>query len=92
MKAADVMRYQVVTVSADTTVAEAARLMLLHGISGLPVVNPGGAVIGIVTEGDLLRRTETGTERHHSRWLEFVLGPGALPGNTSTRTAARSKR
>jgi CBS domain-containing protein len=80
MKAADVMRYQVVTVSADTTVAEAARLMLLHGISGLPVVNPAGTVIGIVTEGDLLRRTETGTERHHSRWLEFVLGPGRLAG------------
>ena len=49
-----------------------------HRISGLPVVNPAGEVVGIVTEGDLLRRAETGTERRRARWLEFLIAPGRL--------------
>ena len=78
MQAADVMRHRVVTVTPETTVAEAAKLMLAHNVSGLPVVDPAGAVVGMVTEGDLLRRAETGTERRRPHWLEFVLGPGPL--------------
>jgi CBS domain-containing protein len=78
MKAADVMSYRVVTVTPDTTVAAAVELMLKHGISGLPVVDRGGSVVGMVTEGDLLRRAETGTERHRPRWLEFLFGPGRM--------------
>jgi CBS-domain-containing membrane protein len=35
-------------------------------------------VVGIVTEGDLLRRVETGTQRRHSHWLEFLIAPGRL--------------
>ena len=54
--------------------------MLDHGISGLPVVNSDSKVIGILTEGDLLRRAETGTERQRPRWLEVLLGPGRLAG------------
>ena len=50
--------------------------MLQNRISGLPVVNSTGALVGVVTEGDFLRRAETGTEKHRPRWLEFVLGPG----------------
>jgi CBS domain-containing protein len=65
-------------VSPDSTVEAAARLMLGHRVSGLPVVDAGGAVVGIVTEGDLLRRTEIGSERRRSRWLELLLGPGRL--------------
>jgi CBS domain-containing protein len=80
MKAADVMRYRVVTIAPEATVAEAAQAMLSHAISGLPVVDKAGALIGIVTEGDLLRRAETGTERHRPRWLEFLVGPGKLAG------------
>jgi CBS domain-containing protein len=53
--------------------------MLQYAISGLPVVDDAGHLVGIVTEGDFLRRTETGTERRHRpRWLEFLLGPRRL--------------
>jgi CBS domain-containing protein len=62
MKAADVMTREVVTVTPEATIEEAARLMLEHRISGLPVTSEGG-VLGILTEGDLLRRAETGTEK-----------------------------
>jgi CBS domain-containing protein len=53
--------------------------MLQYAISGLPVVGDTGHLVGIVTEGDFLRRPEVGTERRHRpRWLEFLLGPGRL--------------
>lgn len=81
MKAADIMTKDPVSVTADATIAQAAQLMLQHRISGLPVVDGAGAVIGVVTEGDLLRRAETGTERHRARWLEFLTGPGRLAGD-----------
>lgn len=80
MKVADIMTPRAITVRPEASVAEAARLMLRDGISGLPVVDAAGAVIGIVTEGDLLRRAETGTERRRPRWVEFLLGPGKLAG------------
>ena len=78
MSVADVMTKNVISVTSETTIADAARLLLQHRISGLPVLDPEGAVVGIVTEGDLLRRTETGTERRHARWLEFLISPGRL--------------
>jgi CBS domain-containing protein len=78
MKAADVMTRRVVTVRPDTTIEAAARLMLEHHISGLPVLDGHGALVGIVSEGDLLRRVETGTERRRPRWIEFLIGPGRL--------------
>jgi hypothetical protein len=52
--------------------------MLDNRISGLPVVDSNGNLAGIVTEGDFLRRSETGTERRRPRWVEFLLGPGTL--------------
>jgi CBS domain-containing protein len=78
MKAADVMTRLVVSVTPETPVAEAVRLMLKDNISGLPVVAPGCRLVGIVTEGDFLRRAETGTQRRRPRWLEFLIGPGKL--------------
>ena len=51
-----------------------------HSVHRLPVFDAAGTVIGIVTEGDLLRRAETGTERRRPRWVEFLLGPGRLAG------------
>ena len=78
MKAQDVMSRNVVTVTPDATVLHAARLMLQRRFSGLPVVDPTGALVGIVTEGDFLRRTETGTVRRRPRWIEFLVGPGPL--------------
>jgi CBS domain-containing protein len=78
MKAADIMTRNVVSVQPQTTILQAADLMLQHRISGLPVVDSGGHVVGIVTEGDFLRRTETGTQRKRPRWLQFLVGPGRL--------------
>ena len=78
MNVADVMTQKVISVTPETTIAEAARLLLEHRISGLPVVDSMGAVVGMVSEGDLLRRAETGTERRHSHWLEFLIAPGRL--------------
>jgi CBS domain-containing protein len=78
MKVGDIMTREVITVEPDASILEAARLMLQHKISGLPVVNSSKDLVGVVTEGDFLRRRETGTERHRPRWLEFVIGPGKL--------------
>ena len=78
MNVAEIMTRTVISVTPETTIADAAGLLLKHRISGLPVVDPKGAVVGVVTEGDLLRRTETGTERRHARWLEFLITPGRL--------------
>jgi CBS-domain-containing membrane protein len=52
--------------------------MLQNRISGLPVIGPTGELVGMVTEGDFLRRGEIGTQRRRSRWLEFMIGPGRL--------------
>jgi CBS domain-containing protein len=76
MKAKDVMTPEVLTVAPDTSVLEEIRLMLQRKISGLPVVEKSGALVGMVTEGDLLRRSELGTERKSWRWIEFLAGPG----------------
>jgi len=78
MKARDVMTQPVIKIAADASVMEAARLMLENRISGLPVVDAAGGWVGIVTEGDFLRRAETGTERRHSRFAEFFIGSGQL--------------
>src|SRR5216683_8175557 len=80
MNASDVMTRNILSISPDTSVAEAIRLMLDNRISGLPVLDAAGHVVGILTEGDLLRRGETGTERHRPRWLEILMGPGRLAG------------
>jgi CBS domain-containing protein len=71
MRAIDVMTSQVVTATQQTTVQDAAKLMINNRISGLPIVDGDRQLVGIVTEGDLLRRTETGTERQRSRWSEW---------------------
>lgn len=75
MKASDVMTTSIVTVSPDASIEEAAKLMIQHRISGLPVID-NGTVCGIVSEGDLLRRSETGTEKPRSWWLRLLLSPG----------------
>ncbi len=77
MKASDVMNRKVVTVMGKASLEDAARLMMEHRISGLPVVNDQGAVIGMITEGDLMRRAETGTAPHAS-WLAAFLSAGRV--------------
>lgn len=76
MHASDVMTRGVISVTPDTTVEETARLMLERGISGLFVVDKAGDLAGIVTEGDLLRRDELGTQRHRPWWLRVFVSPG----------------
>ena len=78
MNASDVMTRDVISIDPDATVLQAARLMLQHRISGLPVIDKGGNLVGVLSEGDFLRRRETRTERHRSRWLEFLMGPGKI--------------
>lgn len=72
MQAADLMTRNVVTVDEDASVQEAAALMLKHGVSALPVIDRTGKLTGIVSEGDLMRRAELGTERERSWWLELL--------------------
>lgn len=75
MNAGDIMTVGAVTVRPDTTIEHAARLMIEHQISGLPVVDDAGRLVGVVTERDLLHRPELGTERHRPRWIEFWMSP-----------------
>ena len=76
MRAHQIMTKPVITVDPDTTIVEAARIMLARHISGLPVVDATGKLVGIVSEGDFIRRREIGTGRRRGRWLKFILGPG----------------
>jgi len=78
MKAEDVMTREVISIDPDSTVLQAARLMLQHRISGLPVIDAKGKLVGVLSEGDFLRRRETNTEKRRSRWLEFLMGPGRI--------------
>lgn len=78
MRARQVMTQHVITAGADTTIVEAAHTMLRHHISGLPVVDAEGKLLGIISEGDFIRRAETGTEGKHGRWLTFLLGTGQI--------------
>ena len=73
MKARDVMTPNVVTVTADMRVPEIATLMIERRISAVPVVDPSEHVVGVISEGDLIRRPELGTDRPRSRWLQFFM-------------------
>src|SRR6266702_1163094 len=76
MRAHQIMTRSVISVTPEATVLEAANVLLRSHISGLPVVNEAGKLVGIVSEGDFLRRSEIGTQRKRGRWLRFVLGAG----------------
>jgi CBS domain-containing protein len=88
MRVKDVMTPNVICIGADEPVLKAARLMLQNRISGLPVLDKDGDLVGIVTEGDFLRRSELGTQRRRPKWLEFIAGPGRL-AQEYTRSAGR---
>lgn len=75
MQAKDLMTRDVVTVSPETPVAAVAQRLVDRRISAVPVVDATGTVLGIVSEGDLLRRRELGTERRSSWWLEVFADP-----------------
>ena len=67
MRAMDVMTTEIISVGPDTSVQALAALLSERGISGVPVVDAENRVVGIVSEGDVLHRVETGTERRLER-------------------------
>ena len=96
MQAADIMTTQVVSVAPDTTVQQIAKLLLEKHISAVPVLDTSGRLVGIVSEGDLVRRTETGTATEKSWWLglfetseereeQFVKSHGRKASDVMTR-------
>jgi len=76
MRAHQIMTKDVITVTPHTSIEKAAKIMLQTHISGLPVVDDAGKLVGIVSESDFLRRSEIGTGRKRPAWLEFFTGPG----------------
>ncbi len=75
MLAKDIMTPNVITIAPSLGVEEIAQLLLSCNISGVPVVDAEDRLIGLVSEGDLLRRHEGGTERQRSWWLNLLAGP-----------------
>ena len=91
MKAVDVMTRNVVSVKLDSSVFEAAQRMILNRISGLPVLDASGKLVGVMTEGDLLRRAklqrrDTGRAGWSSFWAKAAWRP-----SMSAHTDARSE-
>jgi CBS domain-containing protein len=72
MKAADVMVSNVITVGVNASIGEVATILLNNHISAAPVVDERGELVGMVSEGDLIRRPEIGTTKRHSWWLELI--------------------
>jgi CBS domain-containing protein len=89
MKASDVMVSAVISVKPSTTVKEVAQLLLERRISAVPVLDDEGKLVGIVSEGDLIRRAEIGTERRQSWWLRLLTGDSAL-ANDYVKAHART--
>lgn len=78
LKAADIVFSAIISVRPDHTVQDAARLMLEHGVSALPVIEATGQLVGIVSESDLMRHVDAGTDHHRSWWLRSLMGPEGL--------------
>ena len=78
MRVRDVMTYGVIGVSESTSLAEAVETMLRSRISALFIFDAHNAVTGVLSEGDLLRRGELGSERKRPHWLELLLGSGRV--------------
>jgi len=83
MKVADFMAHRVVTVAPDAPILDAARLMLDHKISGLPVVDATGRVVGIISEPDLLRQRDGGEGKPGAYWLQFMIEKPQSAGETA---------
>jgi CBS domain-containing protein len=76
MRAHQIMTKDVITVTPHTSIEDAARIMLRTHVSGLPVLDDAGKLVGVVSESDFLRRSEIGTGRKRPVWLQFLIGPG----------------
>lgn len=87
MQARDVMTRNVITVTPQTSIDEAVRLLSANDLSALPVVE-GGRLVGVISEADLLHRPELGTERKYASWIEAVLPAALLARNFTEAHAA----
>jgi CBS domain-containing protein len=76
MRAHQIMTRPVITAAPETPIVDAANTMLQRHVSGLPVVDKAGHLVGIISEGDFIRRSEIGTQRRRGRFLKFILGSG----------------
>jgi CBS domain-containing protein len=76
MRAHQIMTKDVITVNPHAPIIDAANIMLRCHLSGLPVIDDDGTLAGIISESDFLRRSEIGTGRQRSAWLQFFAGPG----------------
>lgn len=89
MRARDIMTTAVITVSDKATVDEAVKKMLDHHVSALPVVDGNGELVGLISEGDLMRRLQDKGRQRRSWWLELF---GGLEGSAQDFIKARSHR
>ncbi|MCI4680870.1 CBS domain-containing protein [Rhodoblastus acidophilus] len=76
MQASEIMTSPVKTIGPDATIEEAIEMLLSLHVSGLPVADADGRLLGVISEGDFLHRAELGTSKRKPRWIEFLLGPG----------------
>ena len=89
MKARDVMTLGVYTVKPTTSVKDVARLFMQRRISAVPVVDDQGKIIGIVSEGDLLHRSEISTQRRHPWWLDLMVRDEVLDAEEYIKAHAK---
>jgi len=76
MRVKDNMTENVIAVTEEATLVEALRKLVESKVSALVVIDESGAPVGILSEGDLMRRAELGTSKTHSRWFNFLIGGG----------------
>lgn len=91
MKAREIMTPDVCTVGPDTTVEAIATMMVERGISAVPVVDPSAGVIGMVSEGDLLRRRELGTDKRRHGWRRWLTDPDTLARDYARARATKAR-
>lgn len=91
MRAKEIMTRNVLTVKAETPVRDIARLMLKRRISGVPVVDSKRRLLGIVSEGDLMRRPESGTAPRRSWWLDLLTDPASRAGEYAKTRGQRAR-
>lgn len=91
MRAVDIMTSEVISADQGATVPAVARVLVEHGISAVAVVDEDNRIIGMVREGDLLYRAESGTERRSWRLDMMTSANTSSPKTTPNRTAARSR-
>ncbi len=89
MQAQDIMTKNVISAAADTTVEQITALMMENHISAVPILDVDGTVIGLISEGDLMRRVEGAGNAHKSWWLSLFSGP---ENTASDFVAMRSRR